>query len=713
MTREGPERPGRPRRRDLLRAVAGAGAASLAGCSVLGGSGDGNGNGDGADAPAATPAGEDRARELAERFAPRLYFDSAELWFPTDPRPYASDSDGETVVDGFDAMNGYTRRRKEESGLPDPTVFFRAVEYDDAPLVVAQFWLYAAFDQFTTNFHWHDWELLQVFVDTDSGAPVLYDASSHSRSVPNNEFLDPGERRPRLLSELGSHSSALSINDRPEQFDRYLDGGDIADVTNSALDAGGVLEGLPVAYGLPRDEGFRLPYVVPELDGAPLYDHERLPDVERSDLVPPELTVRSFDALDALPTDLPARETGVVLDHEGDADATYSLVPMAEVEDVTEFTGPQLSFEFAVPGFIEDAVASHITSVGTPWSQPRYTDPVADVTDPTHRAALAERYEAIEPGGPLATIAAGISEAVESADAPDGEGLTTQSTTVEAVALLESTPVAMPTFRGAAVLREVPAGDHRLTVNAAGAAPHSERVVAGESAEATVAGVEGEIPLVARRDAVRLGVDADGAEASLERLAVEDDFAGRLYDAPLDGPDAVYVHRGGAFTTEVEDTDGELGAFRVNPADEAEVTIDRPETGKASLASFLADISNETAAAVRGVSEESDDSEDGNTTTSGGGSSGPPDGDPGPVRGLARALEAVASAAGRAAEAAQAGDGAAADRRLEAVTNGLETVADRLAEAREDLPGGVGRATERRLEQARTRSEQAIAAGKL
>ena len=706
MTRERSGRPGRPRRRDLLRAAAGAGAAALAGCSALGGGGDGG------DATA-TPTGENRARELAERFAPRLYYDSAELWFPTDPRPYTAERDSETVVDGFEALNGYTRRRNEERGLPDPTVFFRALEYDDAPLAVVQFWLYGAFDQFTTNFHWHDWELLQVFLDTDTDEPVLYDASSHSRSVPNNEFLDPGERRPRLLSELGSHSSALSVNDRPEQFDRYLDGGTIADVTNSALEAGGALEGLPVAYGLPRDEGFRLPFVVPELDGAPLYDHERLPDVERSDLVPPELTVRSFDALDALPTDLPARETGLVLDHEdgaADADATYGLVRMAELEDIDAFTGPQLSFEFAVPGFLEDAAASHITSVDPPWSQPRYTDPVADVTDPTHRAALAERYDAVDPGGPLATIAAGVSEAVASPDAPDGEGLTTQETGVEAVALLQSDPVAVPTFRGAAVLRDVPPGDHRLTVNAAGAAPHSETVAASDGA--TVAGVGGEIPLVARRNAVRLGVDADGAAATLERLAVEDDFAGRLYDAPLEGPDAVYVHRDGAFTAEVEDTDGELGAYRVTPADEAELTVDRPETGTASLASFLAEISAETAASVRAVADDGDDETDGEGNGTGGGT-GPPAGDPGPVRGLARALEAVASNAGRAAEAARSGDGAAADRRLAAVTTGLETVAERLAEAREGLPGPRGRATERRLEQARTRAEQALAAGKL
>jgi hypothetical protein len=677
---------------------------------VLGGSSGDGGNSTDDGASGRTPAGAsgERARELAERFAPVLYFDDAELWFPTDPRPYTSQGDDGTVVNGFDALNGYSRRRRETDGPPEPTVFFRAVEYEASPLAVVQFWFYSAFDQFTTNFHWHDWELLQVFVDTDSGEPVLYDASAHSRSVPNNEFLDPEPARPRLLSELGSHSSALSVNDRPERFDRYLDGDRIADITNSALDAGGPLEGLPAAYGLPRDEGFRLPYVIPELDGAPVYEHERLPAVERADLVAPALTVRSFDALAAPPSELPGRETGTVLDHQdredADADAGYALVPMGELEGIAAFTGPQLSFEFAVPGFAEDAVASHLTTVPTPWSQPRYDDPATDVTGPVHRSTLAERYDAIDPGGPVGSVIAGVTGAVESATAPDREGLTTEPMPVEAVALLESEPTAVPTFRGAAVVKGVDPGDHRLTVNAPGLAPHSERMAAGE--ETTTVGVGGEIPLVARENATKLRVDTEGTAASLERLAVEDDFAGRLYDAPLSGRDAVYVHRGGAFAAEVEDADGELGAFRVNPADEQEVTIDRPDTGKASLASFLSTLTSETAAAVRALEDDSDDDGDG-------GSGSAPAADPGPVRGLSRALEAVATAAGRAAEAAGNGNGNGADRRLRAARNGLETVASRLERATEDLPEGRARSVENRLAQARRRTDQALAAGKL
>jgi hypothetical protein len=217
-------------RRTLLTSLASlTGAVSLAGCSLFEGGEDSD----------TTKVADDRARVLAEQFAPTLYFDEHEQWFPTDPRPYSTEQDGETVVDGFDALNGY-HERDTGDGPPNPTVFYNVVEYEDSPLAVAQFWMYSAFDQFTTNFHWHDWEVLHVFVDTETEEPQLYVASSHSRKVPNNEFLDPDpERVPRILSELGSHSSALSVNDIPDRFQRLDDGGDIGEIADSTMETVG------------------------------------------------------------------------------------------------------------------------------------------------------------------------------------------------------------------------------------------------------------------------------------------------------------------------------------------------------------------------------------------------------------------------------------------------------------------------------------------
>ena len=681
---------GRVHRRDYLRALAGtvtAGSLPLAGC----------GSADTEEPPGPTvPMDAEHARRLAERFAPTLYFDDHERWFPTDPRPFESERDGETVVDGFDAFDGYTRRSREADGPPDPTVFYRAVRYPDSDLGAVQWWAYSAFDQFATNFHWHDWEVLHAFVDLATDEPQLYVASAHSRSVPNNEYLDPDPAGvPHVLSELGSHSSALSVNEERETFQRLPAGTTTADITNAAVDALQALAELPAAYGLPRDEGFRLPYLVPVLDGRPIYDHPDLPAVDRASLVDESLTVRSFAELGSPPDSLPGRETGLVFgptDREDAVDVTYELVPAAEVEHVAAFTGPQLRFEFAVPGFAEDLVAGHTTSTGVPWQQPRYADPVLDVSDPRHRQALADRYAPVDPPGGTTGLVASIRQVVESDSAPDGEGVETEEPTVEGVVLLESDPAALPTFRGAVVARDIPEGDHRLTVNVPGSAPHSESVSVRRDVP-TVAGVEGAVPMVANDAAVKLGVDPAASDAELRRFAVEDDFAGRLYDAPLDGPEAVYVHRGGAYTAEVEDADRALGAFRVNPADGDRVTIDRPDTGKAVLSTYVADVIGESRDAVEARAPDATDSD--------------------PVVGLLRAMAAVATAASRAADRAEAGNRGRADEALERVIERLDDVAERLGPARAELPDPLGNALGRRLQQARRRADQALASEKL
>ena len=722
----------------MLGAIAGVGASALAGCGAFEREAD----------EATTDVPEQEATALAEQFAPTLYFDVAEQWFPTDPRQYEVERAGEPVVDGFAAFDGYTEAFDGETP-PEPTVFHNVVAYEDSSLAVVQYWFYSAFDQFTTNFHWHDWEVLHVYVDRETEKPQLYVASSHSRTVPNNEFLDPqSERQPRILSELGSHSSALSVNDVADRFQRLPLDDLLADITNSAIEGVEDVAELPLAYGLPRDEGGRLPFVVPELDGAPIYEHDRLPSVERSDLLPEQLTIRSYDTLTSPPRDLPARSTGLVLANseavDADVDVTYDLVPTADVEHIEAFTGPQLSFEFAVPGPVEDAVASHLTAPGAPWTQPRYENPAADISDPVHRRELADRYDAIGAPAPANTVLARVVEAIPSSEAPEDEGLTTQKARVEGVALVESDPEAVPTFGGVVVAQDVPDGDHRLTVNAAGLAPHSETVPVGAAAESTArddtatasvdatdsatdagdgpppgvttAGVGGSVSMVARKDATKLAVDPAQSPDDLTDLAVEDDFAGRLYDAPLSGPDAVYVHRGGAYTAEVRDADDAIGADRVNPKTTDRVALERPETGKASLARYLAEVAEETRAEVAAELEDGDDSTGGGGDGSGGNGNGGTDGGGGPgnsLRGLVQVLEAIAEAAERAAERADAGDRGQADASIDAIANRLERANERLEAARSDLPPGLANAAENRFEQIDRRSKQAKNSEKL
>ncbi len=683
-------------RRTYLASIAGAGTASLAGCSLF----------DTGDDNEVSDVDDRRARELAEQFAPTLYFDKNERWFPTDPRPFESDLDGETIVDGFDALDGYVDQGGADDP-PAPTGFYNVVEYEESPLAVVQFWFYSVFDQFTANFHWHDWELLQVFVDTDTEESQLHVASSHSRKVPNNEFLDPERTRPRILSELGSHSSGLSTNDDAEHFQRVQLDGSVADITNSVIDGIDAVAAIPLAYGLPRDEGFALPYAVPELDGKPFYEHDRLPSVDTSNLIPEELTIHSFDELQS-PPNLSERETGYRFDYQDaqdkETDVAYELRPSADLEHIKDFIGPQLSFEFSIPEFAEDAVASHITTAGVPWKDPRYQNPASDISEPEHRQALADRYDAIGEPSPVSQVAAWVTNAVFEEDAPEDEGLTTVSSPLEMFALLQSDPEAVPTFNGIAIVQDVPAGDHELTINGAGVAPHSETVTVTEEEAVTPAGVEGEIPLVARENAVKMEIDPSEADSDLRRLRVEDDFAGRMYDAPLSGSDAVYIHTGGAYTTEVRDSDDEIGAFRVNPDDQTRVRVDNPRTGKAPLAEYIAEVAAETRDEVATVESDSDDDDDDQQD---GGSEDTA------VTDLKDALDAVANAARRAAAAADAGERGQADQNLDVVIERLNRVETRLKKATDSLPESLTRATSNRLDQARRRSDQAKVAEKL
>ncbi|WP_313691147.1 hypothetical protein [Halorarum halobium] len=587
-----------------------AGAAAIGAGVLLSGTGT-------SEAPETEAMDAERERRLADRFAPDLHFGAGEAWYPTDPRRYASETDdGRTVVTGFDAFDGYARELSESGSPPAPTSFYQGRTYAGTDLGVVQFWFYSAFDQFSVNFHWHDWEVLHVFFDLERDEPVLFVASSHSRKVPNNEFLDPDLDRPAIISEVGSHSSALGVNADRETFQRFpLDGG-IADITNSVLD----LVDIPAAYGLPRDEGIPLPYAVPELDGTPVYDLPELPNVTREHLVPGELTVDSFDEYDSPPSELPTREDGLHLRPERHpeadaADGTYALVHVGEVSHVEAFTGPQLSFQFAVPGFAEDAVASHLTSVGTPWTQPRFENPAADVTDPIHRDALTERYD-LDLTGTLGNVVGAVREATESTQAPGSNGVDTRSPRTEGVARLESDPVAVPTWGGVAAFRDVPAGDHRLTVNAPGVAPYAETFERGDEGGTTAAGADGALVLAPNEDAVKVRAGGGSGDPTVAAVTVEDDFAGAVYAGSPpkdeDGGFGLYVHRAGAFTAEVTDRNGDVGAFRVNPdADQATATVEDLRTGKAALVDFLDTLLSETLVQAVAVAEDGIDAIDG------------------------------------------------------------------------------------------------------
>jgi hypothetical protein len=497
-----------------------------------------------------------------------------------------------------------------------------------------------------------------------------------------------------VVAEVGSHSSALGVNASPRTFQRFPSEDTFADITNRAIDVAESVASVPAAYGLPRDEGLALPYAVPELDGDPIYEHERLPNVEQEHLVPEDLTVGSFTELSTPPADLPRREQGLSFGPTGvETDATYDLVPMQETAHITDYTGPQLSFEFAVPQFAEDAVSGHITSVGRPQDQPRYRNPLDDVTDPRHRSALAEQFDGVETGGPVSQVVGVLREATAgAAGAPEGGGISLSEPTTEQVALLESDPTAIPTTNGIVLATGVEAGEHRLTVNGPGVAPYTQRLRHESEETQTRVGVEGEVTVVPNEDAVKVQADARETPAGVANLQVADDFAGTVYDAlpAQDDTFGVYVHRSGAYTAEITDRDGDVGAFRVNPGpDDDTVTIENPTTGKLAMTRYLVDYLSESLAEAESYSDRDDtDEED--------------------VDSLVAELEKAVTAARRARDAAGADDATAADERLAEVGDRVDAIAAAVRERRDELSPEVLALLGRRIERARKRVREAI-----
>ena len=672
-----------------------AGIAALAGSGVVGAwyaSRPAETGGDGADEetpadPDDDVAAPDGVPAIVERFAPDLYFGALEKWFPTDPRPYVEETDEGSVVDGFTALEEYSAAFRETGSPPAPTVFYNVVEAADG-IDAVQYWLYSAFDQFTVNFHWHDWELLQVFVDRETGEPVLLSASAHSRTSPNNEFLDPtipDGSRPGILAEVGSHSSASEVNGVIPSFERLPVSDRLSDVTNGVIDISASLRA-PFAYGLPRDEGARLPFVLPELDGYPLFEHPSL-SIERDDLIDERVTVGSWSGLPTPPTDLPLREPGLVLAHPDSAtaaDATYALEPIAPLRDsIDGFVGPQLSFEFAVPGVVEDAIASHITSVGIPWEQDRFTDPLADVTDPAHRREI---DDAEPPGlrnrlvGRVRQLRAGADGALDGvADAAEDvvvevAGVSLSASPVElAVRLASETPTATATRNGVFGYLHVEPGPHLLVVNGPGIAPLAARL--SHEGGLVRAGDDGDLTVVANEDAGWIRGDAREANGVV-RVRVIEDYAGVVYDGDPVETDrfAVAVHREGRYTVEILDRDGRRGAYRVTPAsfgDDGEVRFEGIRAGKLSLVTTLRAELDEVytlAESLAGSGETQRTDRDGTRETDT------------PV--LDRLRRAVRTAGG-AVTAVENGDTEAADEQLRSVGSSLGEVREILAGERQ------------------------------
>ena len=120
----------------------------------------------------------------AENYAPNLWFDSEENYYPTDPF---------FCAESFEEISGEKCKQKYldlsfEEKLRIFTVFYYISETQKE--WVYEYWLYFVFNDYA-NEHYYDWESLYVFVDKNTKKITKAVGSAHQEPFLNNEFLNP------------------------------------------------------------------------------------------------------------------------------------------------------------------------------------------------------------------------------------------------------------------------------------------------------------------------------------------------------------------------------------------------------------------------------------------------------------------------------------------------------------------------------------------
>ncbi|WAC05253.1 MAG: PKD domain-containing protein [Methanoregula sp.] len=146
------------------------------------------------------------APEDVKRYAPNLWFEDSENYYPINPFFYVNDFD---KINGENGKNSYLAMTKDQK-INNITVLYH-VDERIPDTKVYEYWFYYPFNDFLDQ-HYHDWETVFVFVDKTSGSVKKVVASSHSDWDPNNVLDNPGKDHSDILVECGSHASVIDGN---------------------------------------------------------------------------------------------------------------------------------------------------------------------------------------------------------------------------------------------------------------------------------------------------------------------------------------------------------------------------------------------------------------------------------------------------------------------------------------------------------------------
>ena len=169
-----------------------------------------------------------------EKYAPNLWFDSDENYYPTSP--FFDDDD----IGGIDNKEDYESLTLNQKQKEKFKVFCHIVETEDE--IVYEYWFYYVYNKMPLwNEHYHDWEKVFVFVNKETEEVNRVVGSAHWNVIPNNELSNPDLEKNEhigILVEQGSHASCPDENN-DGLFQRGID------ITN-----GYIVKPIPYAYGI-------------------------------------------------------------------------------------------------------------------------------------------------------------------------------------------------------------------------------------------------------------------------------------------------------------------------------------------------------------------------------------------------------------------------------------------------------------------------------
>jgi parallel beta-helix repeat protein len=150
----------------------------------------------------------------AINYAPNLWFDSGEQYYPANPLKFYYENG--TEISGQKAVDKYNRLSLEQK-VSNLTVLYHIQDYGSQ--WVYQYWFFYVFNDSLggiRNEHYGDWEAVYVFVDKESGRAIKTIGTAHQRKIFDTEILNPQTNH--IWSYIGNGSHANCIDDSEDGY---------------------------------------------------------------------------------------------------------------------------------------------------------------------------------------------------------------------------------------------------------------------------------------------------------------------------------------------------------------------------------------------------------------------------------------------------------------------------------------------------------------